>query len=641
MCGICGVAVSSIQASPDMRQRVEAMSAAIVSRGPDDSGTYLSQDCSLSLGNQRLAVRDLTPAGHMPMSNAAQSICITYNGEIYNAVELRTRLEQLGYVFRSHSDTEVILIGYEAWGDAVVQHLRGMFAFAIYDCRGTPRLLLARDPLGIKPLYYSWSAGTFVFASECKAILASGLVDRELSSAGLLAYLELGSVPAPLTVFRTIQALEAGHLLVLEWESGLLRLRPAVEYWRLPTARGPRLAYADAVLTVKDLLLESVRRHLVSDVPLGAFLSGGVDSGSIVALMREASPSAAIRTCSVVFDEEGYSETRYAHAVAQRFETEHTDIRVTAGDLASHIGPIMEALDQPSTDGVNTYFVSRAARQIDLTVALSGLGGDELFGGYPSTRRLGTLLPMLRLAQAVPGGTRAAGAVLATWGDHHPHARLGGWLAASGGEPAGAYLGLRGLFSSGSIRRLLRPEIIHEAGGEFDLLASIRHSAHLSDRATPPEVASRFELTCYMRHQLLRDTDVMSMAHSLEVRVPFVDTHVVEEILGLRVDSVPRALPKQLLRDAVSSLPPSVTLRPDKQGFSFPFDPWLRGPLRSLLNELVDDVANQLTGYLQPGACADLLQAFDAGRLHWSRVWAIAALQAALSRQALGTSGHI
>jgi asparagine synthase (glutamine-hydrolysing) len=300
--------------------------------------------------------------------------------------------------------------------------------------------------------------------------------------------------------------------------------------------------------------------------------------------------------------------------------------------MADQLEPILRALDQPSIDGVNTYFVSQAARQVDLTVSLSGLGGDELFGGYPSTRRLKTLLPMLRAAQALPGAARAVSAVLTRWGDHDPRARLGGWLHASGGDPAGAYLGVRGLFSPASIRRLVRPEIIEEATREYDLLASVSRSAQVSDCATPAELASRFELTCYMRHQLLRDTDVMSMAHSLEVRVPFVDSHVVEGILGLRVEVPSSGLPKQLLRDAVSSLPTEVSMRQDKQGFSFPFDAWLRGPLRPLLNDLVGDVAGQFAGYLQPDACANVLRGFEAGHVHWSRVWSLAALNAARPR---------
>src|SRR5579859_4745622 len=272
MCGIAGIATLGGPAIDGLEQRVAAMCQAQLSRGPDDGGTYVSADGSVGLGNRRLAIRDLSPAGHMPMSNAEGTVWITYNGEIYNAEELRSELETLGARFRSLSDTEVILYGYATWGDAIAARLRGMFAFAIYDARTAPRLFLARDPLGIKPLYYAWMGGTFCFASECRGLFASGLVGREIAPCALVAYLELGSVPAPLTIYRDVTALEAGHTLMVQPARGR---GVATAYWSLPgpmLTNGAHIRYEAAVEEVKTVLLDSVRRHLVSDVPLGVFL---------------------------------------------------------------------------------------------------------------------------------------------------------------------------------------------------------------------------------------------------------------------------------------------------------------------------------------------------------------------------------
>jgi asparagine synthase (glutamine-hydrolysing) len=632
MCGIAGVALGSGGSRTDLAYRVQAMADGLLHRGPDDGGLYESVDRRVALGTRRLAIQDLSPAGHMPMANAAETVWITYNGELYNAAELRADLETLGYTFRSHGDTEVVLYGYEAWGVELLDRLRGMFSLAIYDRRMTPRLLLARDPLGIKPLYYAWVDGALVFASECRAVVSSGLVSREIGQPGLLAYLQLGSVPAPLTIYRDIRALEAGHYLMMTWTGAAVRPAEPVPYWGLPadsSAAAAEVPYPDAVERVRGLLLDSVRRHLVSDVPLGVFLSGGVDSGSLVALMRAADPSGTIRSCSVVFDEQRYDESIYAHEVARHFATDHHDVRVTAADLGNELEPILDALDQPSNDGVNTYFVSRAARQVQLTVALSGLGGDELFGGYPTFSRLGPLVRRARLLQALPGALPALAAGLGAWHPHHPGARLAGWVRRGGAEPAATYLGLRGMFSAATLRDLVRPEVLHDGAAGFDLLNLVRRSAALPRSTTTHDQASRLELTAYMRHQLLRDGDVMSMAHSLEIRVPFVDRVVVENILALNTTLPPGALPKQLLRDAVPTLPAAVRLRQDKQGFSFPFGPWLGGPLRPQFGELVREAAEQFRPYLRPDACARVLAAFDAGRTHWSRPWALAALTTA------------
>lgn len=632
MCGIAGIALRPERSLPDLRQRLAAMNAAMRHRGPDDEGIYLSADGRLGLANRRLAIRDLSPAGHMPMGIAAggaeEALWITYNGEIYNAGELRAELEGQGRVFRSHSDTEVILQGYQAWDREVVQRLRGMFAFAIADLRpGRQRLFLARDRLGIKPLYYAQTPSGFLFASELKGLLASGLVGKEVDPAGLAGYLLLGSVPNTLTIYSQAAALEPG--CYLEIDATTLTVAPPVAYWRLPTDTVAPASYEEAVSLVRERLQEAVRSHLVSDVPLGAFLSGGLDSSSVVALMRQAS-AGPLRTCSMVFEEEAYSEAPFARLMAAEVGAEHYERVVTAADLLTEFDAILAALDQPSVDGVNSYFVSQTARQAGLTVALSGLGGDELFGGYPNTFvQAPQVYRGLRLAQAAPGGIALARAAIGLLPDRQRWARTADALARPA-TLASAYLSRRGLFALSEIQGLVAPDL-WAAARLFD---PIRHIAARADSPSaahhaqaPFSWTSRAELATYTQHQLLRDTDVMSMAHSLEVRVPLLDTPLVEMVLRLP-DAVKlnnRNGPKPLLAAAMRAwLPEQVRERSDKMGFTFPFDAWLRGPLAGRVREVLAGV--QASGWLRAGAVDRVWQDFLASRVHWSRVWALAAL---------------
>lgn len=408
MCGIAGLVYSQNTDAPDLAPLLKAMANAMRHRGPDDEGFYVAPSNRVGFANRRLAIRDLSPAGHMPMSNAAGTITITYNGEVYNADELRAELEQHGHRFRSTSDTEVILLGYEQWGSGIVARLRGMFAFAICDHRaaqgGSPKVLIARDHLGIKPIYYWNAGGMFAFASELKTLFAARVVPREIDPSGLVGYLLTGSVPNPLTLYQNVRALEPSTFLVIE-PSGEITVQPTT-YWTLPIGTLPVASVDAAAEQCHALMAEAVRIRLVSDVPLGAFLSGGLDSSSVVALMRQAT-NGAIRTCSMVFEEAEFSEAPYARAVAEAVSAEHFERVITFQDVKREFENILTALDQPSVDGVNTYFVSQTARQAGLTVALSGLGGDELFGGYPNTfGSVPRIQRTLVLAQSVPSTLR-------------------------------------------------------------------------------------------------------------------------------------------------------------------------------------------------------------------------------------------
>jgi len=630
MCGIAGIILNPNRSLPDMQHRLQAMCDAMAHRGPDDSGLYLSPDERVGLVNCRLAIRDLSPSGHMPMESADGSTWITYNGEVYNADALRSTLTDQGYRFRSTSDTEVILYGYQAWGAAVLDHLRGMFAFAILNVETFQRanVFLARDRLGIKPLYYAQTAEGVVFASELKALVASGLISHELDPAALVAYLLLGAVPGPLTIYRGVRTLEPGCSISLTLDEQ--PLNPIVRrYWYLPVDTQEHANPAEAVEEVRTLLEEAVRIRLVSDVPLGAFLSGGLDSSTVVALMRAVSNrSNPIRTCSMVFEEAEYSEAAYAEAVAEATGTEHYARVITAQDVQDNLDAILQAMDQPTIDGVNSYFVSQTAREAGLTVALSGLGGDELFGGYPNTfETLPRLLQMLQRVQSIPSAAPAVRLALGMPGMHKRWSKVSAALNRPA-SPASAYLACRGLFSPGEVQSLVTADAWQEAVQRFDAIEQIASSAPTGQCANGSlfNWVSRAELRNYTLHQLLRDTDVMSMAHSLEVRVPLLDHRLVEAVLRL-----PPAMkqanghgPKPLLTRAVADLlPPLVRDRRDKRGFTFPFDVWLRGPLRR--NGHAPSAA--LQGLLRTERVAQVSRLFEAGKIHWSRPWALNVLE--------------
>lgn len=634
MCGIAGIVVKPNCTIPDLHARLEAMQLAMVHRGPDDSGLFLGVDNRVGLANQRLAIRDLSPAGHMPMSNPAQTVWISYNGEIYNADELRADLEALGYNFLSTSDTEVILHGYEAWGREIVGRLRGMFAFAIYDMRSSvPEtgegacVLLARDHMGVKPLYYAETDEAFIFASELKALLASDLVSRNISATGLVGYLLTGSVPNPYTIYERIRALQPAHTIQICLP--LVSVPPPAKYWSLPSDTHHDVTNLDdAKVRVRELLAESVRIRLVSDVPLGAFLSGGSDSSAVVALLRQATLG-TIRTCSMVFEEAAYSEALYARAVAHAMGTEHYERVITAQDVINEFDNILSAMDQPSIDGVNTYFVSKTAREAGLTVALSGLGGDELFGGYPNTfGDVPRVMRALKVTQCIPAGTWLAHQVIQALPQRQRWSRIADALDRPA-SMASAYLARRGLFSPSEVQQLVEPEFLAMVDPTFDIVAHITDQAS-GDRVSPADDfawISRAELRTYTHHQLLRDTDVMSMIHSLEVRVPLLDVRLVEAVLQLPswIKTSENGRPKPLLSQCVEDLlPKTVTQRQGKQGFTFPFDVWLRNQLREKVKDALAEVG--ASKMFQQHSIRQLYEAYEQGHIHWSRIWALVVL---------------
>ncbi|HEX5890889.1 MAG TPA: asparagine synthase (glutamine-hydrolyzing) [Pyrinomonadaceae bacterium] len=593
MCSISGLFQRELEA--DAVQVVERMNASLRHRGPDDSGVWSAgtPDGRVALGNTRLAIIDTSSAGHQPMLDPETGNCITYNGETYNFKSLS---ESIRLNPRSQSDTEVVLNAYSAFGTDVFSKLRGMFAFAIWDNQ-TRELILARDRFGIKPLYYHVSKNLFLFASELRALIATGLVPRKLSCAGLDSYLANGSVAAPLTIVEGVRQLLPGHYLTVRSNLETTITKFAEDH--TPASTRPQTR-DEAVAQLRAELEESVRMHLVSDVPLGVFLSGGMDSSALVALMSRVSNQRP-KTFSVVFEETDLSEENYSRLVAQRFQTDHCEIRLREDQLLEMLPDAIGALDQPTMDGFNTFVVSKAVKNAGVTVALSGLGGDELFAGYPSFRRA---LRLASLPKASKQVLRAAAGV----GRHVLKASVQQqkfWaLAGSDGSPEEVYRISRQLFANGSATK---------PNGNGDVVNKI----------------SQLELAGYMANTLLRDTDVMSMAHSLEVRVPFVDAKVVDYALSLpgewKLDQHQNAVPKPLLADALSDLLPRDFLARKKMGFTLPFEKWMQGRMRAEISSVFGN-ERQLS---EAGLIADDVRDLWARFLRapravgWTRPWSL------------------
>ena len=608
------LAPGSLAADPGFRSLVE-------SRGSDHLRLYphIGPGPSAILGTRRLSILDLSQRGRMPMGSADGRLWIAHNGEIYNYRELRAELDGRGASFHSETDTEAVLRGYAAWDEAVLPRLRGMFALALFEAGPRPRLLLARDRFGIKPLYYHQDRERLVFASEVRALLQSGMVPDEADMEALARFLQLGSVPMPKTTVRDVAALPTGHSLIVDAQGAGLR-----PYWDLSAhswqraQAGDSVSSAEAAAATRTLLEESIRLHLVSDVPLGVFLSGGIDSSGLVALASRLG-GAPVSTLSVAFEEAAYSEASYARMVATRYGTTHHEVVLRAHDLFDGMPRIFAAMDEPTVDGVNTYFVSEAAKRAGLRVVLSGTGGDELFFGYGHFRRGKSLDRIRRFLAAVP--------VQARWGLIQA-ARYSRVAVGRSGldrleyleQPSldNLYLMVRGLFGPRQVQDLLG---VGER--EFEVWGPPWPPLDQSRAGGMLGAFGLLEFTHYLQNQRLKDTDVMSMAHSVEARVPYLDHRLVEYVAGL-----PSAVkldgdrPKPLLLDALGdALPREVWNRP-KMGFTFPFGPWMRQRAFDL------KAISASSTWLEQSAVEAIWEAYRAGRLHWSRPWALVVLAA-------------
>jgi asparagine synthase (glutamine-hydrolysing) len=613
MCGIAGI-VAYRDGAPVAKADIESLRDEQRHRGPDDAGLWTSPDGRVAFGHRRLAIVDLSPLGHQPMLTPDGRYVITFNGEIYNFRALRNELETAGHRFRSQSDTEVLLEGYREWGLALFDRLRGMYAFALHDVERR-ETLLARDPLGIKPLYVADDGRRLAFASEIqplRRVVGDGGLDPE----GLVSFLSWGSIAAPRTLYRGIRALPPAA-----W----LRIRPdgvegPVAYWRLEDELGhaaPASA-ADAAEALRAALLDSVRHHMVADVPVGAFLSGGVDSSALVGLMSEVLTS-AVRSVTLSLDVAELDESRLAREASELYRTDHHDVPIRIEAVRERIADAVRGLDQPSIDGINTFFVSEAAVKAGLKVAVSGVGGDELFGGYLSFSRIPRIRRFHDRLARWPGGAALAsvgGSALAQLPLGRAAAKLSRTLAC-GGDDAGAYFAERGLFAPHEVRALLAPEL-GEAIDACDPLAELRARVR-PDLLPEDERVCALEFRQYLQFQLLRDTDAMAMRHSLEVRTPLVDRDLLRAAARIPA-SLRRAGPaKRALREAPRPAVPPALWQRRKQGFTLPFERWLRsGGIALTLPE---------HPWLRGAAVSRLVDDFRRGRVHWSRVWALIVLR--------------
>ncbi len=596
MCGIAG-----LSAAPGFRRdRLEASLAAMLKalrhRGPDGRGSIVipaaGQHGDVGLANTRLAILDLSPAGNQPMTDSATGNWIVLNGEIYNHLEVRRALGDQVPRWRSHSDTETILQAYAAWGAGCVHRLRGMFAFVIYDA-AAHKLWCVRDRFGIKPFYWCRSEAGFVFASEVRALLSTGLIAPRCSAEGLATYVRFGSASEPNTLIDGIESMPAGSWMEVQ-DGGIVERHT---YWDAETELHSEPCNGLPTRGIRHHLEQAVEEHLLSDVPVAVFLSGGIDSAVITALAAQKSNS-TISAFTVGFPGTSLDETKFAATIANRYRLEHHQIWLRDEEVVAHVPQAVEALDLPSADAVNTYLVAGAVARAGIKVVLSGLGGDELFGGYRAFKLLPWAVRLAPLLGLAPNSMKR---------------RFGGKraqeLLARKRSLRERYRTLRSYWSVDDLRDLGVPPAGHN--GERSGL----------DRLPLRSQISVFEMTEYMRNVLLRDSDAMSMAHSVELRVPFLNYALAQYCV--RVGAATHGH-KWMLLEATRDLLPAATRRRRKHGFVLPMDSWMRGSLQSYVRDGLEKIADSR---LLP--CVDfnrMLEAYTARQLPWSRLWQMVAL---------------
>lgn len=620
--------------------RVRAMTAAMRHRGPDEEG-FLTGDTrapGLALGVRRLSIIDLT-GGHQPVWNETKDVTVVFNGELYNYRELRERLILCGHSFATQSDTEVLVHAWEEWGEDALEELRGMFAFALLDLRQryatAPILFLARDALGIKPLYYTQTPNGFAFASEVRALLAADVASKRLSQDALTAYLLFGSVSEPVTLIEGVFSLPPGHRLLLHVPER--RRTPRARQWwdpnLSPAARDTRKPrdISSAAKKLRPLLEDAVRAHLIADVPVGLFLSSGTDSGAIAALASKA--QAGIQSFTLTFPGTAFDEAELAAVIAKRCGTNHTEVPLDGDTLVSRLSEAIGSLDQPTMDAVNTYFVSWAARKVGLKVALSGLGGDELFAGYRTFEDTPRLERLVRIAWFVPAAVRRGTATAVAALARRPGSPDSACKAAAAWINPDVlphpYFFTRTLFPPGRLEKIIEPRFRPSTIGpdgvtlEPTWLGWLQRGADEARKLEPVAGTSWLEMRNYMVSTLLRDTDSVSMAQSLEVRVPLLDTPLVEFAWSLP-DSARRAgAQKALLVEALGDLLPEEIFSQRKRTFTLPWEEWLRGPLRKRIETSFADPASSLAPVLRRGGMRDVWNEFLAAKTTWSRPWSL------------------
>jgi asparagine synthase (glutamine-hydrolysing) len=593
MCRIAGI-ISNQLKPEDLRAKVGIMCDALKHGGPDDEGVFLDNKVNLAFGNRRLSIIDLSSNGHQPMSDTQQKAWITFNGEIYNYRELRAQLLKAGSKFHSDTDTEVILAAYLRWGTAAFGKLRGMFAFALYDSIQAITYLV-RDTTGIKPLYYYIDNEQLSFASEIEAFKSANITNSA-DSAWRVRFLAFGHIPEPYTTLKNVFSLAKGHFLSWSHQISTYCIKsydaemPAHAFISSPEVAGEY---------IRNSLAASVNRQLISDAPIGVFLSGGIDS-SIITLLASQHKEQQLKTISIYFNEKTYDERTFQNILLEQITGEKFSHLVKQQDFEKFFPTIIRDMDMPTTDGINTWFISKYAHEDGLKAVLSGMGADELFGGYPSYSRI----KYLGYLRKIPGS-------ILTWANYFGADRYRKVSFLAHDNPIADYLLLRGLF--------VPPDIANILGADIRQVNEILFNSH-----SVPELgnydkkhAAWFETNLYMQNQLLRDTDVMSMSHGLEVRVPFLDEDLQETVSHIspqiRFDN---RLPKKILINSFRKILPEAIWNRPKMGFTFPLQEWM-----SQYKEINDP------SLYKGKAAQNAFKRFNSGQMHWSKFFALYQLQ--------------
>jgi asparagine synthase (glutamine-hydrolysing) len=619
MCGINGIVSYT---ATEKEARINRMNQRLSHRGPDDKGSWVDE--TLALGHQRLSIIDLSEAGHQPMISACGRYVMVYNGEVYNFQELR---KQFAYPYRSQTDSEVLLAAWAQLGKAAVPLFEGMFAVAVWD-KQERKLTLVRDRMGVKPLYYSHQNGHLVFSSEIRALLASGLAEKKLSATALVDYLRYQTVQTPATILDKVQMLSPAS--ILEYWPDRQELKQE-KYWTLRKLKpAPTGSYEEVKQEVRRLFFKAVEKRLVADVPFGAFLSGGIDSSAVVGAMSRFSDH-KVKTFTITFAEDDYSEAPYARHIAEMNNTDHHEIRLSPEHFLEHLPSALSAMDHPSGDGPNTWMVSKATKEAGIDMALSGLGGDEVFCGYAIFPRM-VQLQKIKALWGLPGGIRKlTGKALQAVKPGVASNKIASLLAMQKYDFNSFYAQSRQVLSDDQIESILNFSV-EENHLPVDWLD--KEGWELSNDNLLSRVSAA-EMETYMQNVLLRDSDQMSMAHALELRVPFMDHQLIEYVLALPDQIKYPSTPKKLLVDSLPDLLPDYIVNRPKMGFVFPWEHWLRNELFGYADERIRSLSKR--PYFKDNSVIELWDGFQKGNpsITFSRIWPLVVLEEWMSTIAL------
>lgn len=625
MCGIAGVV--NFEKKEVHPETIKRMTDVIMHRGPDDAGLFI--DGNVGLGHRRLSIIDLSEKGHQPMCNEDGTVWIVFNGEIYNYKELNQNLLAKGHKIKSNCDTETVIHLYEENGAECVQYLRGMFSFAIWDSKKKV-LFAAVDRLRIKPFYYSLSNDNFVFASELKAIQASNLVKSDLNFEAIHHYFSLQAVPVPMTIFKNIYTLPGGYCL--ELKDGKADVR---QYWDIPLVDQNGGGYSEEYYKKQlyDLFYESVEVRMMSDVPLGAFLSGGIDSSIIVGLMKDMQRG-PVKTFSIGYDVGGsdWDDTYYADLVSKKYKTDHTVQTITASDILNNLKNFIWYLDQPSTDAINSYFVSKLAAR-DVTVVLCGQGGDELFSGYRTFDLMRLFMNRDRKWEQLPAPIRSMASkiffAIPESIRSFPVGQKFGKFFHNYGSFVNKFATLRMEMNEGDKNRIYSKFFKQELNGSNTHQIYNQYYRRVADHPDMNDIISYLELKMHLGDILMRDVDVMSMAFSLETRIPLIDQKLVELVATIPSDmKIKTGIKKYILIETMKKVLPEEVRSRKKRGFAFPFNIWLRDQLKPLVEFVLSEENINNRGFFNYSEVRRLKENFYTNnRLAYRKVWGLIILE--------------